>query len=100
MSTDLDFSRYAPVPRPALVWQCTDAPPPGELTILAGYARGAAALIWRCFVIALIVVWRRICWRAAGFYHYVLHSLPTAWTVAGLGAGFGVAFPIITFLAR
>jgi hypothetical protein len=96
---DLDFSRYAPE-RPAVVWQQADRPQPGELAILAGHARNAASHIWRCFVIALIVIWRRFCWRAADFYRHVLHSAQAAWTVAGLGWGFGITFPLILFLTR
>ena len=99
--TELDFSRYAPDrSRPAVVWRQSDAPPAGELTILVGHASGAAGLIWQCFVIALIVIWRRICWRAADFCRHVLHSAEAAWTVAGIGWGAGIAFPLIVYLAR
>lgn len=101
---DLDFSRYAPQRRP-VVWQQADGNVridyhPGELAILAGHARNAASHIWRCFVIALIVIWRRICWRVADFCRHLLHSAQAAWTVAGLGWGFGITFPLILFLTR
>ena len=97
--TELDFSRYAPERRP-VVWCQSDAPTPGELAILAGHALGAVHLLRQCFVIALIVIWRRLCWRVADFCRHVLHSTEAAWTVAGVGWGFGVTLPVILFLMR
>lgn len=98
---ELDFSRYAPErSRPAVVWCHADSPSPGELTILAGHARGAFGLIGRCVVLTLIIIWRRIQWRVADFCRHVLHSPEAAWTVAGVGWGAGITFPLILFLMR
>jgi hypothetical protein len=97
---DLDFSRYAPVKRQEIVWCQSDKAPPGELAILARHMRGACGLIRQCVVIAAVIIWRRITWRIADFYHYVLGSLPAAWTLAGIGWGGFIAFPIILHFAR
>lgn len=101
---DLDFSRYAPAhlaeARPVTVWTFTDSPAPGELTILAGLAAAHARQIKKCGRDACAVIWRRGCRRTADFYHAVLHSLPVAWALAGIGIGFGIAFPFIHYFAR
>jgi hypothetical protein len=103
-SRELDFSRYAPDRNRPAIWCHTDRQAPGELAILGGHARNAAWHIWRCFVIALAVIWRRICWRIADFYLYVLHTPRAAWTVAGIGWGVGIcssiAYPAILYFMR
>lgn len=100
-TADLDFSRYAPARTgPSVVWEHTDRPAPGELALLAGHARRAVRLLWQCFVIAHIVIWRRIAWRTADFCRYLLHSTEAAWTVAGLGWGIGIAFPVFCYFMR
>lgn len=96
----LDFRRYAPDPGCPAVWHYTDGAAPGELAMLAGLAAAHARQIRRCGREACAVIWRRIAWRTSNFCHHVLHSLPAAWTVAGIGGGFGIAFPVILYLAR
>lgn len=100
-SRELDFSRYAPDrSRAAAVWSYTDSPVPGELAMLAGLAAAHARQIGRCGCSALAVIRRRITRRIAACYTYVLHTLSAAWTVAGIGWGLGVAFPLILYLTR
>lgn len=97
------FSRYRAEPGRELVTFRKEETPPGELATLARTAVSGFALIWDCFTLALAIIWRRIRMRVVETFTRIMHSLRTAWAVAGLGWGVSVvviAYPTLMHMMR
>jgi hypothetical protein len=96
----LDFQRYAPAPKPVVVWSQETIPAPAEpdeLALVWQTMRTAAGIIWRGIGIALYIT----ALRAANWCEdNILRSLSASWALAGLGWGGFVGISIIQYFAR
>lgn len=100
MSEALDFSRYAPARRPVLVWDQPEAAHPDELIQTARVIRAACGLIGHCLSVAAGIVRRRLMLRLRILSARLTGSLAAAWTLAGIGWGGFVGFPILFYFMR
>lgn len=75
-----------------VVWQHTDKAP-GEVATLMQMAQ-------RCVLLALIIIWRRVSWRAVDFGRYLVNSLQIAWLTAAAGWGFGITSAALLIFMR
>lgn len=95
----LDFQRYAPAPKPMVVWSQPSVPAaePDELTHVLNTMREAAGIIWRGIGISLyITALRATSWCE----EHILHSLTTSWAVAGTGWAAFIGISFIHVLTR
>jgi hypothetical protein len=96
---DLDFSRYAPE-RPRLVWENPDHQPPDDLAQALYAIRAGLQLVAHLILIAARIACRRALSWCRARLDDLLGSLAAAWSIAGIGWGFGLGVSLIHYFAR
>lgn len=96
MSEAFDFSRYAPAPRPQLVWDNVELQEQADLATAVAALRNSLRIVPLAARVILAITAN----RARARFDRIMQSLTVSWAVAGSGWGLALGLAATLFLVR